>query len=176
MEDEDLVIAGMRQVKLYLRQLSDLENTSRAYGRFILEHGREWQSQALPHGIRAGEMRRCYQNAQRLAFRSDRFTYVEGYACSGSLSIWLPVQHAWVVDAEGRVIDPTWRDPSRSAYFGIPFNTDYVRRTVAECRQPCAMIDNHLNKWELLRTPEIAAEAVLDFAVAEHGITSEVRP
>lgn len=168
MTEQDTVSEGLLQVKEYLQQVSEMEGSTRAYGRFILEHGREWASQALPAGIRQGQVRRCFQNAQNLVFRSELkrsgLTYVEGYACSGTLSFWLPVHHAWAVDEEGRVVDPTWPDPEASAYFGVSFNTDYVRRTVAEARQPCAMIDNHLNKWELLRNQEIAKEAVMEFA------------
>ncbi len=38
----------------------------------------------------------------------------------------IPLQHAWLLDANGYVIDPTW-EPSGSCYLGIPLATSWVK-------------------------------------------------
>jgi len=72
----------------------------------------------------------CYQNAGSVAlgFHGDypELTYVEGYAIPADVGI--PLQHAWLVDKDGNVIDRTWRDGV--AYFGIPIPSENLRRIV----------------------------------------------
>ncbi len=46
------------------------------------------------------------------------------YAMDAELPI--PMQHAWLVDADNKVIDPTWRDVADNLYFGIVFETSFV--------------------------------------------------
>src|SRR5262249_55671268 len=58
----------------------------------------------------------CFRNAQMLFFGHFDFTYVEGFTCWGTVG---PVEHAWCVDANGKVIETTWKEIG-SAYFGIP--------------------------------------------------------
>lgn len=58
----------------------------------------------------------CYQNAYRL-MDNRSMTYCEGYAAIKGLGI--PIAHAWVVDSDGFVIDPTWKDGTE--YFGVRF-------------------------------------------------------
>lgn len=65
----------------------------------------------------------CYANAQYLASRRKGLRYAEGFATSV-----IPVEHAWCVDAEGRVIDPTWDYEYQPDYFGVIFEADHVRR------------------------------------------------
>ncbi len=156
----------MAEITDYLRLIAALESGTRAFATFMLEHGGEWEPQAFPkQWYPSGIPRRCFGNAQDILFsrdgRQDGLIYVEGYACSGSLGFAFPTHHAWLVDAEGRVLDPTWDDPEVSTYFGVPFNPDYVAGIVKSAGMPCSMIDNFHDRWELVRTPEIAAAAVL---------------
>ena len=51
---------------------------------------------------------------------NECLTYCEGYAIPDIGSIVHEMDHAWCVDADGRVIDNSWRKPGL-AYFGIPF-------------------------------------------------------
>ena len=52
----------------------------------------------------------CYSNCQEVASDDPhRWSYYEGCAVlmlSGGSGI--PVEHAWLVDSDGRVVDPTW--------------------------------------------------------------------
>lgn len=72
----------------------------------------------------------CYKNAFILAESNSDYTYVEGLAIPGFIGI--PLEHAWVVDAKGHVIDTTWEDGIE--YFGIPFELDFVRKIILETK------------------------------------------
>lgn len=101
----------------------------------VLQHGQEFQSVPWKtwrgRGYRRGKVRECFKNAFDLSYRSG-LTYVEGFASSGGLPM---IHHAWLVDPEGRVVDPTWRDNKPDEfrrpveeweYFGVPFEQDFV--------------------------------------------------
>lgn len=69
----------------------------------------------------------CFENAFRLSLEHPDLRYVEGYALFGSV---LPAHHGWVVDAAGKVHDPTWlglareRGHGKAVYWGIPVDPD----------------------------------------------------
>lgn len=69
----------------------------------------------------------CYSNALALALSyPERFTYCEGFATVMDIAI----NHAWCLDEDGFVIDPTWQDDTpmsdSAEYFGIAFVLDFV--------------------------------------------------
>lgn len=41
----------------------------------------------------------------------------------------IPVHHAWLITSDGQAYDPTWEQPGE-VYFGIPFETEYIREAV----------------------------------------------
>lgn len=90
---------------------------------FRLLRGVGCEAAPLPKSIRMGQKRECFKNAGELAVNDDRFTYFEGYALS---SVGFPLEHAWVVGPEGKVIDNTWDEPEACVYFGIPFDTEFL--------------------------------------------------
>jgi hypothetical protein len=51
---------------------------------------------------------------------SGTWRCAEGYAIKDRRMLML-VPHAWVLDDEGRVVDPTWGPPG-VAYFGVVFH------------------------------------------------------
>ena len=93
----------------------------------LLQTGTVWTPAPLPADIRPGIPRVCFENAYRLARRSrGALRYVEGYA----LGYLLPVEHAWCVDAEGRVVDNTWTDDRLGqVYLGVVVDLALVRRS-----------------------------------------------
>lgn len=82
-------------------------------------------SNDLPDDVRPGEPQECYKNAALTAISNpDKYTYVEGYATPKSIP--LPIQHAWVVDADDNVIDNTWSEldgGTGAAYIGVKIDT-----------------------------------------------------
>ena len=49
------------------------------------------------------KIKECYNNCAKIAMADDRYQYVEGYA----MSI-IVVEHAWLVNENGEIVDPTW--------------------------------------------------------------------
>ena len=96
--------------------------------RYLLERGSEHVSQPLPPKYARGRKRECFRNAIRLAKRYPKvLRYVEGYALCGTP---LLIHHAWTIDADNRVVDPTWDDPEVSFYFGRVFTlAEWERET-----------------------------------------------
>lgn len=98
------------------------------YVSLVQQWGRLWPAQALPEGYCRGTPQHCFANAFDLAVNHDELTYVEGYAQSA----YLVNAHAWVVDPDGQVIDPTWNEPERRAYLGVAFSTDFLAEVVEQ--------------------------------------------
>ena len=90
----------------------------------VLECGRVMEPKPLPKNIKPGQPSFCYANCQRLVLKNRSLTYVEGYAMAQDVSI--PLQHSWLLDANGYVIDPTWQ-PFGCCYLGIPLATSWVK-------------------------------------------------
>lgn len=67
----------------------------------------------------------CYGNAL-LGADVEGYRYVEGFA----MTDFLMMNHAWLEDAEGRVVDPTWHPLLKKGlhftYYGIAFDTAFV--------------------------------------------------
>jgi len=120
----------------YLRGVSQMMTEARArlaetmrytsYEGLVLDQGRAYEPQVKPGWAQRGAPKWCYDNTFRLVQR-DRgrhgLVYCEGYAIlAGPDWVGIPVQHAWAVDADGRVVDVTWPHPELSAYYGIAFD------------------------------------------------------
>lgn len=64
-----------------------------------------------------GKRGECYVNSRRLARTRKSFSYCEGFALApGGNEIY---DHAWVLSAEGEVVDPTRPDAALATYFGV---------------------------------------------------------
>lgn len=104
----------------------------------LADYGKNWTPALKPEWVPYGTQGLCFQNAFDLAMRTE-LTYVEGYATGV-----IPTHHAWCVDFNGNVVDPTWRTLGCS-YFGIPFDTDYVANTAVNTRM-YSIFWNHHNR------------------------------
>jgi hypothetical protein len=112
--------------------LEFLASCERRFGpaQALLRFGRRMDiSCDSPKWMPAGVPKQCYANAAKGLFaalgRGEEIRYAEGYAISKT-GLPLPIQHAWLVDKEGRVLDPTWQDHRDYLYYGIVFDTDFV--------------------------------------------------
>jgi len=95
------------------------------------------------------EPKQCFDNAYRLARRwPKRYRYVEGIACGI-----IPMHHAWVLNAAGEVVDPTWSLYSRlgTEYFGVIIPLDIAKQV--RNRKCLSIIDNWSSRWPLFREP-----------------------
>ena len=94
-----------------------------AYGKAMFE------VRSRPAHLAAGQKRQCYANCIKALLTSStangELFYVEGYAADRG-GQGLPIQHAWLLDDQGRVIDPTWENAREYAYFGVVFKTSFV--------------------------------------------------
>ena len=122
---------GMTDIKDYLKFVQKARGNRKPKGweytcieDFILKNGRKMKIEPLPEGIKRGEPRQCFKNAFLLALENG-FTYCEGYANS---VVPLPLMHAWCVDKNGIVIDPTWEDGKD--YFGVEIPMEIANRII----------------------------------------------
>jgi hypothetical protein len=80
------------------------------------------------------EPQQCFYNAYNGCVELEGYTYVEGYAQTNMLV----VQHAWLEDPEGTIVDPTWANHLTSdkdvipTYYGIRFDNAFVIRRAFE--------------------------------------------
>lgn len=112
----------------------DLEMQKAAFGprplnEFMLKYGRDYQIGPDTFAGPRGKVHGCYMNATLLALANETLTYVEGKVATCGLTI----EHAWCVNADGVVTDPTLvADRSDfggvAGYFGVPFRTDYLHK------------------------------------------------
>lgn len=119
-------------------------------GHFILKNGRLWPNivAPLPEGVEHGRMKECFRNAANLAlgFYRNEYIYCEGYA----ISI-IPVMHAWCVDLQGNVIDPTWNNGTAvgSEYYGIAIKAMYLQERLVK-QKHYGLIDAWVERWPML--------------------------
>ncbi|MBA2504424.1 MAG: hypothetical protein H0V29_00600 [Thermoleophilaceae bacterium] len=94
--------------------------------RLVLDRGRPFDPRTLPEGVELGRRKCCFANAWRVAKAGEgELAYVEGYTLHAGMPEWL-ARHAWCVDRQGRVGDPTWGAdrPLPLAYRGIELPLD----------------------------------------------------
>lgn len=124
------------------------ENPHRRMAAFELAYGSFFRSQvydAAAYG-KPGKLRECFRNAALLAVK-HRIAYVEGHCLS---SIGFPVLHAFCVDGEGRVVDPTWTDPLDCLYHGVALDPRRVLRHHASSGYHSSLLDDYPNRWPLV--------------------------
>ncbi|HEX3148024.1 MAG TPA: hypothetical protein VHR66_08060 [Gemmataceae bacterium] len=102
---------------------------------FLLKHGRFWEAQPIPTNYPMAQKLApgyAFANATMLAIHNKGLRYVEGLAYgfenetdpySGPEML---RHHAWGVDANDRVVDPTWGNGI--AYFGVQVQLSLASR------------------------------------------------
>ena len=92
--------------------------------KYLEKNGKEWEAAPLPSDIKMGTPKECYSNATHLILRHPELSYCEGIAYPGDLPSSLGFLHAWAVDKDGKVVDPTFREPEKAKYFGVKYDND----------------------------------------------------
>ncbi len=151
----------------YLRRLVDKKGRGPSYtpADALLAYGGLMSVvRERPAYIKLGAPKHCYSNTvfglvSQGKNNPDELFYCEGFAIEAG-GLWLPIQHAWLADAEGRVVDPTWEDAERYVYFGVAFKTSFV----FEMLDANGMVPGLLDTPELMRryfgSAELFAEAL----------------
>lgn len=155
----------------YLKMISTLENEGKGICSFVLKHGQAWSAHPTKERspIKRGPVKQCFANSQKTLVtllqqgKDDAFFYVEGFAVANMAGVGLPVLHAWLVDSQGRVYDPTWIEAEKNDYFGVPFNSEYVFARIEKDALYHSLIDHFPSRWELIRNPSTALDAVMNW-------------
>jgi hypothetical protein len=121
---------------------------------YLIQHGTFFTPKHLPPTVRPMMVSQCYENAFRVASRSKAFHYVEGVALS-----LIPVDHAFCVNAEGDVVDPTWasgRTELGLAYIGVELDLTEVKasRRVGTL----SLSGDYRRGWPVLQGKEVRAK------------------
>jgi hypothetical protein len=99
----------------------------KTYAEFVERYGRHfWPIRETSGGHRDGHRDgECYYNAALLVLCTSRepLVFVEG------------IGHAWAVDRQGRVIDPSMpemyvNELAEESYFGVPYDKRWLRKIV----------------------------------------------
>ena len=94
----------------------------------LLAYGRHFTTDAHTYSGRRHEPKACFDNCGSImvSYPERNLRYAEGYAVLANAPP-LPFRHAWLVNADGVVRDPTLRAAKPAIeYFGIIFTTDYL--------------------------------------------------
>jgi hypothetical protein len=110
---------------------------------FLLREGRLFGEPVKR--VRRGKMKQCFMNAYHLARTNSNLHYCEGVAAGI-----IPVMHAWCVDKNGQVHDPTWPFDPTDQYWGVSFDLKYVDRVLVE-KKTWGVLDNYEQRHPLLR-------------------------
>jgi hypothetical protein len=107
------------------------------YNEFMLKYGRDYQIGPETFKGPRATPKECYVNALMLALRNPTLTYVEGKV--GVFGV--PIDHAWCVDENNIVVDPTIdnNDGRVLDYYGVPFRTAYVHAAATRNKLCCVL-------------------------------------
>lgn len=101
---------------------------------FLAQVGIDCAAQALPPEFVRLVPHACFDNTARLVRRMRcKLRYCEGYIGRDDLPI--PIHHAWAIDADNRVIDPTLAEPEKYSFIGFPISLAERRRWISEHSQ-----------------------------------------
>ena len=121
-----------------------------SFEELVLAYGREMIFSPLPEYINPGLPKNCYFNCLQLLEELPQLTYCEGYALPEAGI--LPVRHAWLVNSDREVLDPTWE--TGEAYIGVPFNTCWVLSFIKSRHREDSLSvfeSNYMEKFSLLK-------------------------
>jgi len=141
------LMAQMRQMHDLMVQCNPM-NHGLSIHKLVIDHGLDFEPRLRPPGYRKMTDKECFSNSARLVLSDESLTYVEGFALLEFAPI--AVHHAWILDADGKMIDPTWHSAG-SAYRGIPFKTEYLELVMQESGM-YGILDNY--QWRGIFTDD----------------------
>lgn len=116
---EERLIAMLRQYAAVYDGNGDRPGWAyRSVPHLLLEQGRLFTPAPRAGDVPALPASLCYANAAMIARAYDGLIYAEGVALLADQPVQL--EHAWCVQPDGTVADPTWDDGAAAAYLGLP--------------------------------------------------------
>lgn len=118
--------------------------------RLILENGKPFLTRVKPTPFKE-EQGHCFQNCFEILLNHPELSYCEGFATNDNILLALP--HAWLINEDLQVIDPTWIDEesTSSVYFGVVFNKKFVTDIAKKTKHYGILDTDYLNNYQLLR-------------------------
>lgn len=98
------------------------------YGQ-LKKYGRHFTPMERNGRINKMTDKECFSNCVKAMEIIPDTIYCEGLALSPTIPI--PLHHAWLVTADGCVLDTTWREAG-AEYFGIPFAMSYLYKVLVK--------------------------------------------
>jgi hypothetical protein len=143
---------GVTEIQNYLEMLQTVQATHKrpdgwhyhGPADLVLQHGKLYERKPYPKTWQKGQPKECYQNAFLLAIEKS-LIYCEGWATTGII----PVIHAWCLDVDGKIVDPTW---DGQTYFGIPFKMEWLL-VFLQKQKYYGLLDNWQNGFPLMNVP-----------------------
>jgi len=106
--------------------------------KFLVNAGRVYTERRTKHPYGKKPPGQCYLNAFELALAHPELSYCEGRALSMGI---VPLEHAWCVDADGKVVDVTREEYDTVDYVGVAFSEAFLEPWVARRRQHAVLAE-----------------------------------
>ena len=117
----------------------------------VAKHGRAFNKIIpRPAGMRKGRDGYCYKNAYDVMRKyPGEYYYCEGFAASANSTFYC--LHAWVINKDCEVVDPTWK--AGGTYFGVVFKFSHVMQSMAKVGRFQGVLDGlyYSENFSLLR-------------------------
>jgi GNAT superfamily N-acetyltransferase len=125
--------SAAEQLQNEVNVMSQLDPRLGVMERWLLDEGEEFGPVVDINGFQKGPQKQCYMNAFRAlsdAKVGADWSYTEG-------KVYMPgfpfgIDHAWLSNSKGEVLETTIRDVAGLKYYGVPFKTGYVYDRAAQ--------------------------------------------
>jgi hypothetical protein len=111
-----------------LAKMQNFADAHPTFHQWLLENGEECGPVVKVKGQHMKRIKECYMNSMTAITRSevdtDEWFYTEGVVLVDDLPIL--IDHAWLTNRKGEVLDLTLRSQDKATYFGIPFKPNYA--------------------------------------------------
>lgn len=137
-----------------IKALGDPKNRGYQYAsiyELVADQGRPFTARPLPPAFEKMSPKECFRNASIVAIRhaGAGIMYCEGYVNTLPGNI-VPILHAWCIDRDENIIDPTLAYQPHIEYIGIPFDLRFMLYTF-EIHKAGSLLDDWKNGWPLLK-------------------------
>lgn len=111
-------------LRAHVELMAQLREGKPCMDAMLLAHGRVFEGAACPADLSGKPAKQCFKNSLLLMLASPELIYCEGYGMPAEIDF--PIHHAWLLDIDGNVVDPTWQNPEGALYVGLPFDPEYM--------------------------------------------------